>query len=693
MRCEDLTIKTAVERIGVFSNKKTGCYFSQSKNGNRDYWRGWFIGDDKILDDYALLSENGFIEKSEIISEIFPHKIKKIYKEIIIEEILADFTDSLILKFENQNENIAFVPMIAGERRITGQSKINFGTIMLELDNKKFLRVSAANGNGLEFTGKFFAGLSENKYLTPLKIPLPKGNGVIVFSCSDSANKAESECFEVLKNYDKLIAAKQKRLDDLLCSTNITVSDKDYEKSLKWVLIQADNLIMEKAGKGIYAGYPWFNNYWGRDTFISFPGATLASGKFKDAKEILLSFFNFQNQYEDSEFYGRVPNRVNNEKDIIYNTADGTPWSVIQLYNYVKYSGDTDLLKSLFLNVKLSIVANIKNTDEYYFLKHKDAETWMDAQINGKVPITPRGDRANDIQALWYNQLKSGIKIAEILGERNEIENWRFILTKLKENFKKIFVNKSGTLFDHINSDGTPDFQIRPNQIFAVSLGLYDLIDFETGEKICNEVFEKLTVPYGVMSLNKEDKNFKPVHHSPNYHFDFAYHNGTVWQWLAGHLITSLLKFNKINEAFQLTQSMIEQSLKMGAAGCIAELIDAMPDKNGAINLSGAFSQAWSNAEFIRNFYSDYCGFNPDLLNNIIYLKPKFPEKINFISFAGFFGDSIINIFIEKKSGKYFIKLEPVKIKQQQKINLVLNDSPAIEVDLGKSKDFIINSN
>ena len=195
------------------------------------------------------------------------------------------------------------------------------------------------------------------------------------------------------------------------------------------------------------------------------------------------------------------------------------------------------------------------------------------------------------------------------------------------------------------------------------------------------------------MSLNKEDKNFKPVHHSPNYHFDFAYHNGTVWQWLAGHLITSLLKFNKINEAFQLTQSMIEQSLKMGAAGCIAELIDAMPDKNGAINLSGAFSQAWSNAEFIRNFYSDYCGFNPDLLNNIIYLKPKFPEKINFISFAGFFGDSIINIFIEKKSGKYFIKLEPVKIKQQQKINLVLNDSPAIEVDLGKSKDFIINSN
>lgn len=693
MRFEDLKIKTTDERVGVFSNKKTGCYFSQSKNKNRDYWRGWFIGDDKILDDYALLSKNEFLEKSQIVSEISPHKIKKIFDGIVIEEILVDFADALILKFENHNENISLVPMIAGERRINGFGRVDFGTIAVELDDKKFLCVSSLNGKGLELTGKFFEGLSENKYSTPLKVIIPKGTGVIVFSRANSANKAETECFNILSNYDNLIDNKIKRIDNLLCSANISVSDKEYEKSLKWVLIQTDNLIMEKAGKGIYAGYPWFNNYWGRDTFISFPGATLASGKFKDAQEILLSFFNFQNRYEDSEFYGRVPNRVNNENDIIYNTADGTPWSVIQLYSYAKYSGDTELLKKLYGNVKLSIDANIKNTDEFCFLKHKDAETWMDAQINGKIPITPRGDRANDIQALWYNQLKCGIKIAEILGEQIEIDRWLIVLKKLKENFKNCFINKSGTLFDHINSDGTPDFQIRPNQIFAVSLGLDDLIDFETGKKICDEVLEKLTAPYGVMSLNKNDKDFKPVHHSPDYHFDLAYHNGTIWQWLAGHLITSLLKFNKIDAAFQLTKSMIDQSLKIGAAGCIAELIDAMPDKTGKINLSGAFSQAWSNAEFIRNFYSDYCGFNPDLLNNVIYLNPKFPEKLSYISFDGFFGDAVINIFIEKKSEQYLIKFEPVSIKSLQNINLVLKDNPIVEIDLRKSHNFIINPN
>lgn len=59
---------------------------------------------------------------------------------------------------------------------------------------------------------------------------------------------------------------------------------------------------------GIYAGLPWFNNFWERDTFISLPGATLVTGNFADARKVLLSFARFQLRDSTDRRDGRIPN-------------------------------------------------------------------------------------------------------------------------------------------------------------------------------------------------------------------------------------------------------------------------------------------------------------------------------------------------------------------------------------------------
>ncbi|MBP7653506.1 hypothetical protein KA977_08790 [Candidatus Dependentiae bacterium] len=692
MLCENLKIETCSERIAVFSNKKSGCYFTQTCNKNSDYWRGWFVNDDKIIDDYSILTESGYLDKSETFSEIYPHKIIKKSQNIFVEEIFPDYSDSLILTLNNKTKSISFIPLIAGERKISG-IEIKKNAVIFAFDEFKFLTLTIGKSSGIEIIDNHIPDLSYNKYHTPVKINFDYGEHTVVLSYASNKEDSLNKGIEIFKNKFEIIEQKINRINGILKYADINVSDKIYEFSLNWILVQTDNLIMEKVGKGIYAGYPWFNNYWGRDTFISFPGATLVTGKFEDAKQILTSFFDFQNNDKNSEFYGRVPNRVNNENDIIYNTADGTPWSVIQLYNYVKYTGDIELLEKLYEKVRLSIESNIVRADEKFFLKHKDAETWMDAQINGKIPITPRGNRANDIQVLWFNQLKYGIIISEILEKKNTAEKWKSILETLKKNFRGFFINSSGTLFDHLNQDGSADMQIRPNQIFAVSLGLDDLIEFETGKRILDEVVFKLTYSYGVGSLNQDDPDFKPFHHSPDYHFDLAYHNGIVWQWLAGHLITSLVKFGKTDTAFGLTKNMADQSMNKGAAGCIAELIDAFPDKNGNIKLSGAFSQAWSNAEFLRNFYSDYCGFNPDMINNTLYLSPFLPEEINFVSFVGYFGGNAVKITFEKNGELLNCQISPVKTGFLQKIKIIFYNSDEREIYLKNENRFLIDLN
>ena len=59
------------------------------------------------------------------------------------------------------------------------------------------------------------------------------------------------------------------------------------------------------SGRTVITGYPWFGD-WGRDTMISVPGLTLATGRFDDAHDILHTFAGLVDR-------GMLPNRFPND--------------------------------------------------------------------------------------------------------------------------------------------------------------------------------------------------------------------------------------------------------------------------------------------------------------------------------------------------------------------------------------------
>ncbi|HNS51676.1 MAG TPA: glycogen debranching enzyme N-terminal domain-containing protein, partial [Anaerolineae bacterium] len=61
----------------------------------------------------------------------------------------------------------------------------------------------------------------------------------------------------------------------------------------------------EGHGRSVIAGYPWFGD-WGRDTMISLPGLSLATGRFEVAAQILRTFAHYVSQ-------GMLPNRFPDE--------------------------------------------------------------------------------------------------------------------------------------------------------------------------------------------------------------------------------------------------------------------------------------------------------------------------------------------------------------------------------------------
>ena len=175
---------------------------------------------------------------------------------------------------------------------------------------------------------------------------------------------------------------------------------------------------------------------------------------------------------ESDPLYGRIPNRIRPD-EVIYNTADGTPWFVREAYEYDLYSGDSTFASEIFPVVKRSIEGTIKyRLDENGFLRHDAADTWMDAKIEGTIPWSSRGDRACDIQALWYRQLIAGVKLAQLVEEESDvIEGWIDLADRVRQNFTTSFVTPDNSgIYDHLNPDGTPDQQYRPNQMFCLTV-------------------------------------------------------------------------------------------------------------------------------------------------------------------------------------------------------------------------------
>lgn len=479
---------------------------------------------------------------------------------------------------------------------------------------------------------------------------------------------------------EKGIVAHCKKIDDFMNKGFINTGDEKFDEAIQWARFNGWLLATkdhDSKYRGIWAGLPWFRDNWGRDTFIALNGILLASGCFEEAKDVLLGFAGFQDRDKNSATYGRIPNRYRDEKDVIYNTVDGTLWFIRALYEYIQYSGDTEILKDLSQTIEIAVDADISRCDGNGLLCHGDADTWMDARIMNNQPWSPRGNRANDIQALWYTALKISAIFMKWLGKNDISSRYDKFADKVGKSFENLFWSENAeSLADHLPEGGygewTKDLRVRPNQLMTISVpavlpktetGLFvSILDQYKTRKIMENVNRELVCPFGLYSLSPEDPIFHPEHENPeHYHKDAAYHNGTIWEWNSGPYISSCaITSNGVLpvEAASILKNEAKMIMDLGCAGTLSENIHARPDSNGNPKLSGTFSQAWSVAEFVRNISQDVSGFVPRLFENKIEFRPCLPAACKTWESSMTFGKNWkFNAFTERKSKVYESKI------------------------------------
>jgi len=428
-----------------------------------------------------------------------------------------------------------------------------------------------------------------------------------------TAGKTESEAKHVFssisKGIDVLCHQELKRQEDLLEKFQEHYYDIKMEDWLKWMILAADSFIVNREStkaKSVIAGYHWFED-WGRDSLISLPGLTLVTGRFEDAKQILLTFKHYCSE-------GIIPNRFPDHagENPNYNTVDATLWYFNAVLQYLKYTGDLDfvheqmwsLLKSIVKHHCQGTLYNIRLDDDGLIV-HGPQLTWMDVMMNNDA-VTPREGKAVEIQALWYNALKTMELLATRFNQKEQAEEYVVMAEKAKESFVKKFWNPQvGWLFDVVN-DEQKDASLRPNQIIAVALD-FSMLDKAKEEKIVEIVWKKLFATYGLKTLSEEDSRYVGKYLGNWNHRNNAYHNGTVWTWLLGPFTTAFLKVKNYEERWRVfaletfLQPLFQKETLQAGLGTISEIFDGDPPHTSR----GGIAQAWSVAEPLRAFIED----------------------------------------------------------------------------------------
>ena len=349
--------------------------------------------------------------------------------------------------------------------------------------------------------------------------------------------------------------------------------------------------------RSVIAGYHWFSD-WGRDTMIALPGLTLATGRPEIARDILLAFARSVDQ-------GMLPNRFPDAGETPeYNTVDATLWFFAAIDALVRSTGDLQFVKEHLYETLVNIVGWHERGTRYGI--HAGADglltcgerlTWMDAKAGDWV-VTPRAGKPVEVQALWYNALRTLETFASRFNDTfTSTRCLSLALDLVRPNFVRLFWNDAaGCLYDVVNGDGR-DASIRPNQIFAVSLP-HTMLPEEMERKVVDIVQRQLLTPYGLRTLAPADSRYRGRYEGDQRSRDAAYHQGTVWPWLLGPFLNAYRKVNGPESAARVAEFLapFREHLRTAGLGQISEIFDGDPPHHPR----GCIAQAWSVAEMLR---------------------------------------------------------------------------------------------
>ena len=344
----------------------------------------------------------------------------------------------------------------------------------------------------------------------------------------------------------------------------------------------ADQFVV--AGPSVVAGYPWFGE-WSRDTFTSYEGLFLCTGRHVEGRRLLVRAAATVSQ-------GMLANTSDIGGQPEYNTADATMWFLHAMCRHIEVTDDRTLFDELLPAVTEIVDSHVSGTrfgigvDPSDGLLTQGAEglalTWVDARVGG-VPITPRQGKAVEINALWISSLARLAAIADRDG--HDGSEWRAMAERARASFTTEFAAPTGV------ADVVGATELRPNQLIAAALPEGPLDESAIGAVV--DAVAPLLTPLGLRSLDPSHPDYRGEYRGDPAGRDAAYHQGTVWPWLIGAYVEACLRCGRSVDGLL---DGLERHLTEFGLGSVSETADG----DAPHAATGCPFQAWSVAELLR---------------------------------------------------------------------------------------------
>ncbi len=334
--------------------------------------------------------------------------------------------------------------------------------------------------------------------------------------------------------------------------------------------------------RGMYAGFPWFTEYWSRDTLVSL--RPLINDKdFNLIKSIL---YDYLDQIDEKNIFLRNYDIANNY------SLDGTFWLIKRLFDLIYKVEEKKKLSKYFNNNEMNILYEklrlIFNNIIIYrwdkeneLIKVKWAETWMDT-IERTFPL--------EIQVMFLELLQGLCFLGKHLGkDEKEVDRFQDLEFLMRANIREKYF-RNGMLYDE------PYENKVTNNVFLAYYFYPDLLYKEDWDRVFEKAINHLWCDWGgFSSLSKKDSRYQPFYTGED---NRSYHQGDSWFFVnnIAAICMNHLDKRKYNEFItKVFQASKDDLLKQGFLGNCSEVSSAEK-----FSPEGCFGQLWSCATFIE---------------------------------------------------------------------------------------------
>ncbi|MFP4524300.1 MAG: amylo-alpha-1,6-glucosidase [Candidatus Woesearchaeota archaeon] len=339
--------------------------------------------------------------------------------------------------------------------------------------------------------------------------------------------------------------------------------------------------------RGVFAGLPWFFQFWSRDELVSVEGLLLAE-KYALVKEVLMRYAHAV--LPD----GRIPNRVPGSS---LGSADAVGWLWRRVGDTVRHLESRKLLWEYFSKADLAFLADrLEESLEGLrrsrvrdgFVVNDPGETWMDTLQDGELA---RGGVRVEVQALTLASVDT-LRLLRRVLKRPRLKWLRSFSRSLLRRVQDVLV-EGGVLHDGF--DGGLDVTVRPN-VFLAAYVFPDLVSRDVWRTTFDRALKVLWLDWGgLASLDRRHWLFVPWYSGAD---DRSYHRGDSWFWVNNLAAVAMEMVDPRRYRYhvhEISRASVRDLLWCGVVGQCSEVSSAAEQ-----DASGCLAQAWSAASLVE---------------------------------------------------------------------------------------------